>query len=153
MDGFKKRVLEDIDAHGCSVIHVLAKDDAPPFAYSIGIQKRTGSPEVIVLGLKQDLAHFVVNEYNRRVRLGERIAAGARHGGFFQGFSVQFEAVASQYYDKYVGGNVWLYEGQNFDVLQIIYPTTQGVWPWDASASPAFRQLQPILCRRTAGHG
>jgi hypothetical protein len=38
----------DIDAYGCHVIHVLEDDEGPPFSYSVGVQKTSGSPEVIV---------------------------------------------------------------------------------------------------------
>ncbi len=30
-------------------------------------------------------------------------------------------------------------------IHQIIYPTTDGVWPWEPTASDWFRQRQPIL--------
>jgi hypothetical protein len=71
--------------------------------------------------------------------------AGGRYEGFLEGFKVQFEAVASERFDEYFGWNKWLYRGKNFEVLQIIYPTTDGVWPWEPAASEWFRQRQPIL--------
>jgi len=145
MDAGEKKALADIEKYGCHVIHVLEDEEGPPFSYSVGVQKTSGAPEVIVIGLKQHVAHFLVNEYNRRIRAGERFDAGARYEGFLEGFRVQFEVVTPDHFDDYVGWDKWLYGGRNFQVLQMIYPTTDGIWPWEATASEAFRQRQPIL--------
>jgi Domain of unknown function (DUF4262) len=148
MDAGEKKALADIEAYGCHVIHVLEDENAPPFAYSVGLQRSSGAPEVMVIGLKQPIAHFVVNEYNRRIRAGEQFARGARYEGFLEGFQVQFEAVAPEHFDEYLGWDKWLYGGKNFEALQIIYPTTDNVWPWEPGASDWFRQRQPILSEK-----
>jgi len=145
MDAGEKKALADIEEYGCHVIHVLEDEEGPPFSYSVGVQKTSGAPEVIVFGLRQHIAHFLVNEYNRRIRDGERFAAGARYEGFLEGFRVQFEVVTQDHFDDYMGWDKWLYGGRNFQVLQIIYPTTDGIWPWEPAASEQFRQRQPIL--------
>ena len=142
----EEKALADIEKHGCHIIHVLEDEEEPPFSYSVGVQKSSGAPEVMVIGLKQPIAHFVVNEYNSRVRAGERFVAGRRYEGFLEGFKVQFEVVTSEHFDEYLGWNKWLYRGKNFEAVQIICPTTDGVWPWEPAASEWFRQRQPILC-------
>ncbi|MFC5742030.1 DUF4262 domain-containing protein [Dyella tabacisoli] len=62
MDAAEKKRLDDIEKHGCHVIQVLAEDDCPPFSYSVGIEQSSGYPEVIIIGLKRELAHIMVNE-------------------------------------------------------------------------------------------
>jgi hypothetical protein len=148
VDAGKKKTLDDIEAYGCHVIYVLEEGDNPPFSYSVGVQKTSGAPEVIAIGLKQPISHSIVNEYNRRVRSGERFTSGARYDRFLVGFSVQFEPVAAEHFDAYLGWDVWLYEGRDFEVLQLIYPTVDGVWPWEESASDWFRRRQPLLSNR-----
>jgi Domain of unknown function (DUF4262) len=145
MNDGEKKALADIEEYGCHVIHVLEDEERPPFSYSVGIQRTSGAPEVIVIGLKQPIAHFVVNEYNSRVRGGESFAAGARYEGFLEGFRVQFEVVTPDHFDKYMGWDKWLYRGKTFEVLQIVYPTTDGIWPWEPRADEWFRTRQPIL--------
>jgi hypothetical protein len=145
MDAGEQKALDDIEAYGCHVIHVLEDEKGPPFSYSVGVQKTSGAPEVMVIGLKRPIAHLVVNEYNRRVRTGERFAPGGRYEGFLEGFQVQFEAVAPDHFHEYLGWDMWLYRGRNFEVLQLIYPTTDGVWPWEPDASDWLRQQQPTL--------
>jgi hypothetical protein len=58
---------------------------------------------------------------------------------------VQFEKVAPVHFEEYLGWDRWLYGGDDFEVIQLIYPTTDGIWPWEPSASDWFRQRQPIL--------
>ena len=147
MDEHEQQALADIDEFGCHVLHVLEEGDEPPFSYSIGIQKTSGAPEVVVIGLKEPIAHFVVNEYNRRVRTGERFEPGTKYDGFLEGFPVQVVVVAQKHFREYFGWNRWLYRGDGFKVLQLIYPTTEGIWPWDETASDWFRQRQPDLSR------
>ena len=145
MDDSDRKTLEDIERFGCSVLHIAAEDDLPPFAYSVGITKSASAPEVVVIGLKQPMAHFVVNEYNRRVRAGIPVSAGSRHSGFIEGFEVVAEKVDRSFYEEYFGYNLWLYKGPTFEVIQLIYPNTSGVWPWQAEADEWFKAWQPVL--------
>jgi hypothetical protein len=119
--------------------------DLPPFAYSVGIQKTSQVAELIIIGLKRPLAHFVINEYNRRVRGGERFEAGQAASGFLQGFDGQLRPVHPSHYREYLGWDLWLYNGPEFRVLQFVYPTVEGVWPWEPSASEWLRARQPLL--------
>jgi Domain of unknown function (DUF4262) len=130
MEASERKALADIEQYGCHFIHVLAEDDLSPFSYSVGIQRSSGGPEVIVIGLEQSLSHFIVNEYNRRVRAGERFAPGQRVSGFIEGFECEFRSVHPSRHRGYMGWDNWLYGGRPFEALQLVYPTTSGVWPW-----------------------
>jgi hypothetical protein len=144
--GGDSRTRKDIAKYGCSVMHIFDPDgDLPPFAYSIGIQQETGAPEVVVIGLKQPMAHSVVNEYNRRVREGERFEVGKYYDGFLEGFEIRIGAVS-------FGQDIDFYGGRGFQVLQVIYPTTKGVWPWTEGAPESFLQWQPILAKSDCGN-
>ena len=144
--GGDQRTKEDIAKFGCSVMHVFdVEGDFPPFAYSIGIQQETGAPEVVVIGLKQPMAHSIVNEYNNRVRGGERFEVGKYYDGFLEGFEICIGAVPHSVYDDYFGQDIDFYGGGDFQVLQVIYPTTKGVWPWMNDAPESFLQWQPVL--------
>lgn len=145
MDAGEEKALADIAQYGCHVIHVLEEGDLPPFAYSVGIERSSGAPELVVIGLKRSLADFVVNEYNRRVRDGQRFEPGQFASGFVEGFECQFRSVDVSHYKEHFGWNLWLYQGTGFRVLQLVYPTVDGVWPWESAASEWFRNWQPLL--------
>ena len=143
-----EKTKEDIARYGCSVMHVFDPEgELPSFAYSIGIQQQTGAPEVVVIGLKEPMAHSVVNEYNNRVRRGERFEVGSYYGGFLEGFDVYIGAVPHSVYSDYFGQNIDFYGGRDFEVLQVVYPTTKGIWPWAEDAPESFLQGQPVLAK------
>jgi Domain of unknown function (DUF4262) len=145
MDESDKKLLENIAKFGCQVMHISGEDDLPPFAYSVGIQKSSSAPEVVVIGLKQPLAHSVVNTYNNRIRNGEKFEIGKNYPDFIEGFEVLVSKVDKSHFQEYFGFNRWLYDGDNFDIVQLVYPNTSGVWPWQKEADDWFRSWQPIL--------
>jgi hypothetical protein len=145
MDPHERKALADIAAYGCHVIHVAAEDDLPGFSYSVGIFHSSSRPEVIVVGLRPPLAHFVVNEFNARVRAGEAFVESTFYEGFLEGFSVVFVPVARSHYREHFGWNRWLYKGDAFPALQLVFPSTGGLWPWDPGAPEAYLEAQPIL--------
>ena len=128
-------------------MHVMEEGESPPFAYSIGITQEKGAPEIVVIGLKQPMAHFIVNDYNRRVRSGECFEVGKFYSEFIEGFEVFVEEVPLSAYDDYFGQAIDFYGGRAFNVIQIIYPTTQGIWPWAEHAPKSFQVWQPLLAK------
>ena len=140
-----EKALADIDQYGCHILHILEHETGPRFSYSIGIEKTTNQPELVVTGLKQELAHWIINEYNNRVRGGERFEADKLYSGFLDHFDVMFRPVLKEYYEAYFGWARWLYEGDDFHVYQLIYPSTSGVWPWDPDASDDYTYFIPML--------
>jgi hypothetical protein len=143
------RVAKDIREYGCHVISVFDPEERlPTFSYSIGIQETTGAPELIVLGLRPALGHALVNAYCRKVRAGERFERGTRYAGFLDGFEVYLEPVPPKRAAEYLLGCERHYAGRPYAVVQLVYPSTRGAWPWRKSASPGFVAIQPMLGRR-----
>ncbi len=153
-DPAEEKALADIEEYGCHILHVLEEGDDPPFSYSVGIEYKFGAPELIVVGLKREISQFIINEYCSRVRSGEAFQPGQRSSGFVEGFDCQFGAVHIDHYREHFGWDIWFYDGLDFRVMQLIYPTVEGIWPWDVEASEWFRAWQPLLERPpgNAGH-
>ena len=145
MDQHEEKALKDIEDYGCHILHVMEEDDFPVFTYSIGIERSSGQPEIIITGLKQEIAHWIANEYNNRVKAGEVFKPDQYYSGFLEGFEVTFKEVEQKHYSEYFGWGNWLYKGNDFKVLQLIYPNTSGVWPWDAEAQEEFKCFLPRL--------
>ena len=146
MKDYERNIHKNIEEYGCSVTSVADPDgNEPPFSYSIGIAKTALAPELIVVGLKPEMGHWLVNEYNRRVKSGERFVPGVLYLGFLQGFAVQFSPVAREHREGYMRSATWLHQGPEFEALQLIWPSTSGVWPWDPEADVWLRDNQPLL--------
>lgn len=141
----ERQALEDIEQYGCHILHVLGEDDLPPFSYSIGIEHSSEAPELIVIGLKHEVAHEIINDYNIRVQKGEAFEDGKFYSDFLEGFEVKMIDVDPKHYKEYLGWGLWLYKGDTFKVLQLVYPDSSGAWPWDESVSDSFKKWQPLL--------
>ena len=145
-DAGHDKALADIDEYGCHILHVLEDETGPRFSYSIGVEKTSQQPELIVTGLNRELAHSVINEYNDRIRNGESIEPDKMYSGFIGNFDVLFRPVLKKHYEEYFGWGRWLYEGDEFRVYQLIWPSTNGVWPWEADAPSNYTYFIPLLC-------
>ena len=145
MDEQEKKALQNIEEYGNHVISVMEGDGYPRFTYSIGINKTQFKPDIIILGLKPELAHSIANNYRDRLLSGEIIKPGKYYSDFIGNFDVVFEKVACKYYKDYFGWARWLHEGDDFEMLQLIWPTTNGVWPWDDDTSEYYNWAQPVL--------
>jgi hypothetical protein len=144
-----KRVAEDIRKFGCHVISVFDPEETQPtFSYSVGIHETTGAPEAIVIGVRPELGHFMVNEYNQKVRGGTKFERGVLYSGFLEGFSIYVEPAKASRLNEYTLGCYRYYGGKPFSTVQLIYPSTSGVWPWQASASEWLKSNQIMLGRQ-----
>lgn len=137
-----RKVIADVNKYGC---HVMSDEEHPPFSYSIGVQQTAGKPECVVIGLKRDLAHSMVDGYHRRVKAGEEFVPGKFYSDFIEGFDCQVRDVHPSHYEEYFGFNLWFYKGRAFKVIQLVWPTTKGNWPWDPEASEWYLSQQPLL--------
>ncbi|CDX12412.1 conserved hypothetical protein [Mesorhizobium sp. ORS 3324] len=145
-DPDEAKTLADIEEYGCHILYVLEEDEHPPFAYSVGIEHNFKAPELVIVGLKPELSQSIINEYCRRVRNGEKFSIGQRASGFLGGgFDCQFGSVHLDQYPEHFGWDIWIYDGPDFRVMQLVYPNTSGIWPWDAEADEWFRKRQPLL--------
>ncbi|GJI93767.1 hypothetical protein RugamoR57_04850 [Duganella caerulea] len=140
------KALADIEKYGLHVISVLEEDEHPPFTYSIGIEQSLGMPELIVIGLKSNIACSVINECYRQMKERRAIAPGERIAGLLGGDfeCVIGEASAEQVAD-YMHWASWLNKGGPFRAYQIIWPSTTGVFPWEPGASDWLIARQPLL--------
>lgn len=145
MDPHEEKALSDIDKHGCHVIHVFEDDQGPKFTYSVGIERKSKQPELIITGLDKELAHWIINEYNRRIRSGEVFQADQPYSGFLNDHVVIFKPMSQTHYSEYLGWDLWLYGNSNFRVFQMIWPSTAGVWPWDPHAPSEYLWNIPRL--------
>ena len=145
MDQHEERALDNIKLHGCHVLQIMEEDDFPPFSYSIGIRTNYQKPDLCIMGLHRDVALFAINEYAHYLKEGKTFEIGQLYSGFLEGFDICFENVAKKHFRKYFGWGLWYYGEQHFDVWQLVYPTTSGIYPWYENVPEEFLKDQTIL--------
>ena len=75
LDQEDRRVIHTIRTHGCYIEVVLAEDEQPTFAYTVGLFG-IGHPELLIYGLDMESVGFVLNGLHRLVREGEDLMPG-----------------------------------------------------------------------------
>ncbi len=152
VDKSEQKALDDIAEHGCHILQVMEEAGSPPFSYSIGVNTTLAQPDLCVIGLKEPLAKFVINEYVFMLKEGKAFEPGIFYPNFLEGYKVCFEEVATEFFPEYFGWAMWYYRGPEFSMRQLIYPTTSGIYPWDLSAPQDFLDWQPILTATRKAH-
>lgn len=146
---FRARVTRDIRRHGCHITAVFDPEGQDPsFAYSVGIMADTGAPEAIVIGPDPRAAGCLIQLYNWRVHAGEQFQRGTRYPGFLEDHPVYIEPAKPERVAEYTLGCGTYYRDRPYAVVQIIWPTRGGLWPWSAGIAEEFQRLQPLLGRK-----
>lgn len=144
-DRFEQKALDDIRDHGLHIIGVAEDDEAPGFAYSIGLFENYAHPEIIIIGLKQDLAQLLLNNMAFDIKEGKTFAAGEFHEGVLDDFLCYFGEVPKKHFGEFVGWARWYYEGDNFRLIQCVYPTIKGKFPWEKDFPEDARWYRQML--------
>ena len=108
-------------------------------------RKNTSNADLVIIGLKQEMAVWMINEYQQRLTNGEEFNTFECYNDFLEGHKITFISVDKKYYDEYFGWGLWYNKSDNFKMLQLVFPNTSGLWPLNEQASEYFLQLQPLL--------
>jgi hypothetical protein len=141
----EQEVLASVEADGLHVVEVPETADAPGCSYSVGLWHSFEQPEVIVFGLPGEIARDLLDAIADEAAEGVTFAAGGKHEGLLHGFPVRFVAVPRERIAANLPLACWAHEGDDFPVLQLVWPDKQGRWPWDPSTREGFREAQPVL--------
>jgi hypothetical protein len=142
IDEREESIVADIEAFGCSIIHVMPSECGPGWSYTIGIHDTCGAAEVIVVGLPQETAHFLLNEAADRQRSGIDLDNG-RHREMVGEVDCEFRSVDPNWVEHLLGWANWYYGDHRYPVLQAVYPDLENRFPEDAGFDVAF--VQPLL--------
>jgi len=146
MEKNDKIVLDNIKKFGWHVVIVPTDDKGPGFAFSIGIYKNFGQPEIIIFGLKNEVMHWVINEYGNQVKNGKRFEPGVGYDGFLDESKCIFVNVNKNHYREYLGSALWYYKEQEFPAVQCVWPSkTTGLYPWDKKVARIVIDSEPLL--------
>ncbi len=125
---FLEMIDNNIEKNGFHVMYVLEEKDFTPFGYSTGLYKNFGIPEAFVSGLPNGLTNTLITNYaeifkNKQVPLYEKLES------LTDRFMVYLIPVDSSALEEKVLASYRLYEGSNFESIQIIYPDLNGYFP------------------------
>jgi hypothetical protein len=146
----EQKIIDTIKEYGWTVLMVMDRKDEPTgepnFAYSIGMYETFGLPEILIIGLKPELQHVLINNIGGSYKSGLKLQSGIFQKDIIDNFDCLIVEVEKKYYEDYFGQALAYYGHDNFPVYQIVYPTTKGIFPWEADFPKTLKQ--PILGER-----
>jgi hypothetical protein len=146
LDDEERRFIEGIAKHRCMVTNVIAeRASGANFAYSTGLTDQLGIPELAIFGLPGDVMHGMINRMREFAEAGVQLAAGRRYREVIEKFEIAALAVDRAHYRDHFGWSLWYYGHGDFEVLQLVWPDNDGVWPWEPGFAAALRAQQPLL--------
>jgi hypothetical protein len=145
VDARERKILDDIKTHPCSVLQVREEGGIPGWSYTVGLFETPRQPEVIVIGLKEELALSLLNHIARLLREGKRFDEGHRETGLLSTVECEFRQVEKRWLRQVMGYATWFYGEDSFSVLQCVYPDLDNRFPWDEGFTARWRARQPLL--------
>ena len=146
-DDYDRNILGDIEKTGWSVAQINpdAPNAQPFYSFSVGLYHSYQHPEIILLGLPHNVAGPVINKIGGYIKLLKKKVEPDRVCSDFLTTGCVFKLVDPRHYQTYLGYNRWLYGGNNFPMLQCVWPLKSGLYPWDKGYPPQGAQYQPFL--------
>ncbi len=145
LDQAEQNFVAEIRKHGWFDTHVFADAEGPGFNYSTGFWITANHPELVVFGLKHEIAHDVLWGLYEEAKNGSQLLQGARTNKPFAKVPAYVFPVSRRFYKEFLGWSRFFYRGDDFPCLQIIWPDRQGIFPWEDGFDDAFENHQPDL--------
>jgi len=143
----EESIKEIVEKHGWYIALFHATDYLPSFAYTIGLWKTFGHPEVISFGFKIETLGAILNMAGDKIKAGETIQTSRDYDDFFENGRAQFINVHEENLKDYFGYGLWYNEHKPFPALQLVWTDRLNHFPWDANYEEEFIYKQPLLDR------
>lgn len=138
-------IVAKVKADGFFRAEVFGEDIMPGFSYSTGFWVSTGQPEILMFSKKGELAHDVFWGIFRLAQANTPLSLGKATDQVFANRTAFAFPIAKKFYANYLGWCCWFYGGDDFPCLQIVWPDSEGVFPWEAKFDPELAGNQPDL--------
>ena len=139
-----ERTIRHVEEFGCSVVNVKRTKYGLGWAYTVGVFDTCGKPEIITVGLLPETAHSALNDAASLLRAGVDLTKG-RQGDLIGEVDCEFRPVDPKWVTQLMGWARWYYDGNDFPVIQAIYPDLKNRFPEDEEFDKSFAQplMQP----------
>lgn len=142
-----QKTNSDIEKYGLTVIMIEATEYLPSFAYSIGLWKKFGHPELISFGLTTKTLHAIINLAADIVKDGQTIKTEKTYTDFFETGKSEFVTVDKRNIKHYFGYAIDFYNTIDFPALQLVWTDRNNKYPWEEGFEEEFIYKQPLLDR------
>jgi hypothetical protein len=150
-DASEQKVIDDITEFGWHCVHIMADDEHVQYSFTVGLFHTYGHPELIIFGLSSDVAHKILSIAAHEAKRGAPLDLSVPTDALLNGYSCCFAEVPQAQYHENLGYCRWYYEGNDFPMFQVVWPSRSGLFPWHPEASQEFKSTQPVLAVAASG--
>ena len=151
--------FNDILTQGCTILMIYDDEaEGAPFdsIYTTGFYLNLQHPEFFIKGLLDSSAADIMNCLFRYVENGNRIGDGdtVRHDFGHGEKRLVAKRFPQERYDDYLGWGCWFYRSlrwkvepvieHKFPVLQLLWPDSKGLYPWEDGCDPRVVKAQSL---------
>lgn len=151
-DASERKVLSDIAEFGWHCVHIMDEGDLVEYSFTVGLFQSYRHPELIVFGMASDIAHQILSIAAQEAKRGAPIDLSAPTDALLKDYSCCFVQVPTSEYYEHVGFARWYYQGNDFPLVQIVWPSRSGHFPWHPEADPEFKRAQPLIAPGASGN-
>ena len=123
---YERMVLRNVEQYGWHCTAVAADAGTPPFAYTVGLAKSGGQPEILVRGLAPAVAHSMLSACAARLAEGLPMRIGAPVTGLIDGLACSFVELPPEHYADYMVTALWWHGGPPFVVYEVLSQPSVG---------------------------
>lgn len=146
LDQQEQAFVGHIRESGWTRTNVFGDEAGPGFSYTTGFWLNTGQPEIVIFGLKSEIAHDVCWDLFRSAKAGNALRIGGLSNDVFGNLPAYAFSVGERHYKDHLGWSMWFYSAANpFPCLQIVWPDRNGRFPWEHGFDSEFEGLQTDL--------
>jgi hypothetical protein len=138
-DLFERRLIQDIDQNGYSVVHQAGS------CYTVGLWHKHRHPELIVFGLPAERGQQLLGRAVEEIQQGRRLEVGTPIDRLTEDYCLRAMPVKVEHHREYLSYNRWFYRGDDFHAWQLIWPDADHQFPDDPRHPQRLRELQPQL--------
>src|SRR5690606_24619821 len=110
-DQREQKVIDDIATHGWHCVNIMADGELPPYSFSVGLFHSYGHPELIIFGLRADVAHQILTIAADAAKRGAPLDLTQPTDELLNNYSCCFVQVPITEYHDNVGYCRWYYLG------------------------------------------
>ena len=150
-NAFERIILDNIRRFGWHSNSVGMDLDTAIFAYTVGFFRSFRHPELLVFGLSPETSHGIFTAAAQLIARGHSLDTDTPNEELLAGRSCVAVDVPGKHYAEFATSACWYYDGSQFPMYQIVWPSDQGLYPWHPNATDAFIRAQPVLGQYSSG--
>ncbi len=150
-DESEQKVIDDVAAFGWHCVNIHPEGDHVGYAFTVGLFQSYGHPELIIFGLSAKIAHHILAIAADAAKAGKPLDLSQPTDALLNDYVCCFVEVPRTEYYEHVGYCRWYYQGNDFPLHQIVWPSRSGLFPWHEQATPEFRAAQPVIAHVLGG--